>query len=399
MSAYPTQPDVPRSFTLLDLPFAARITLAVFLVSVGIGYFSALVNLHFQEASPGEILPTDEDVKTSYSGKSKVSQMERLLVAHPSLPINGQGSMRKYLTGNGAGGWEGAKRALAKKKGIDLTANPPRQVVKEIEEAVQHDLDGERFAMIAWTRSPRPERKKTYGDNASPLKGEFALSKDNKVDLAKMNITAKFVDDDGAGNRTAQIKTIFDTRCARCHSESAGGPAARFPLDDFEQIDAYCVAEAPTGKSLPKLALSTHVHLLGFSVLYGFTGLIFAVSGWPAPIRVLIAPLALAAQVVDISFWWLARIDEPHGPMFASFIPISGGVVAVALGLQILLGLFALFRSFGKVVLVVLIAAAIGGAVNLKTAFLDPYLARERGNPGEMVQPKEPAKAPDDAKK
>ena len=46
-------PSTPERWTISDLNLSARITLAVFLISVGIGYVSALVNLHFQEASPG----------------------------------------------------------------------------------------------------------------------------------------------------------------------------------------------------------------------------------------------------------------------------------------------------------------------------------------------------------
>ena len=45
-------------WTLRDLPVAARVTIGVFLVSVGIGYVSALINMHFQIASPGEAMPT-----------------------------------------------------------------------------------------------------------------------------------------------------------------------------------------------------------------------------------------------------------------------------------------------------------------------------------------------------
>ena len=34
---------------------------------VGIGYISALVNLHFAEATPGHALPTEDDVTRAYS--------------------------------------------------------------------------------------------------------------------------------------------------------------------------------------------------------------------------------------------------------------------------------------------------------------------------------------------
>ena len=66
-------PPAPR-WTLRRLPLAARLTLAAYLIAVGLGYLSALVNLHFQEARPDEILPSEEDVVTIYHGTSQVSQ-------------------------------------------------------------------------------------------------------------------------------------------------------------------------------------------------------------------------------------------------------------------------------------------------------------------------------------
>ena len=78
---------------------------------------------------------------------------------------------------------------------------------------------------------------------------------------------------------------------------------------------------AARGMSLSKLAQTTHVHMLGFSMLYGLTGLLFAFTSYPVFVRVLIAPLPLLAQIIDISFWWLARLDEPYGPGFAAAIP------------------------------------------------------------------------------
>src|SRR5690349_12703662 len=86
---------------LRKLPLAARLTLAAFLISVGVGYLSALINLHFQSASPGKPMPDAKDVVSIYHGKTQVSQFERLLEAHPSLPRNGSGSMRRYMTKEG----------------------------------------------------------------------------------------------------------------------------------------------------------------------------------------------------------------------------------------------------------------------------------------------------------
>jgi hypothetical protein len=130
--------------------------------------------------------------------------------------------------------------------------------------------------------------------------------------------------------------------------------------------------------SMEKLAQTTHVHLLGFSMLYGLTGLILAFSSYPRPVRILLCPLPLVAQIVDISFWWLARLPDPHGPMFARCIVYSGAVVAIGLLLHIVLSLFNLFRAKGWLVLVVLFAAAGYAGYETKMRVIDPYISQEK---------------------
>ena len=61
-----TVPETPPDITLRNLPLAARIVLSAFLISVGIGYTSALVQLHFQHAKPGELMPTKEDAADDF---------------------------------------------------------------------------------------------------------------------------------------------------------------------------------------------------------------------------------------------------------------------------------------------------------------------------------------------
>src|SRR5262249_42005102 len=65
----PAMSDTSPRFVLSTLTLPARMVLAVFLMSVGVGYFSALVQLHFQHATPGELLPTPENAVAAYSGQ------------------------------------------------------------------------------------------------------------------------------------------------------------------------------------------------------------------------------------------------------------------------------------------------------------------------------------------
>ncbi len=157
-------------------------------------------------------------------------------------------------------------------------------------------------------------------------------------------------------------------------------------MDTYEHLKPYITVKASGAMSLNKLAQTTHVHLLGFAVLYCLTGLILAFSSYPGIVRAVIAPLPLAAQVVDISFWWLARLDAPWGPHFATCIVYSGQVVAMALFAQIVLGLWDLFNRVGKVFVVLLFAAAAAAGYLTWTWVIDPYL-RSESPPAVNVQP------------
>jgi len=171
------------------------------------------------------------------------------------------------------------------------------------------------------------------------------------------------------------VSQIKETRCARCHNPSSTGPEGQIDLTRFEVVKAYATPSARHGgMSLSKLAQTTHVHLLGFSLLYGLTGLIFAFTSYPGLIRLVFGPFALAAQLADISCWWLARAD----PFYAKMIVVTGGCVAIGLLVQILGSLFNMYNAKGKLVLIALLLGAAGGGGALYSQVIDPYLKVER---------------------
>jgi len=366
LSSAPNAPSGARSFVLRDLPLAARLVVALFLCSVGVGYVSALVNLHFQSAPPGELLPGRDEAITTYAGKQGSSQLERLLSTRETAPFNGQGSMRSALTRTRVNGWKNQVKKKADDLGLNL--DKPEEKAK-VEKDVLKDLDGERLSLILWARDGAPKARGAYDED------EFVLPERYK----DLQITNKFVKPNGRGERAVLVKSIVEVRCARCHAEGVSGPGSQFPLDAWEHVATYLSPDEPTGMSLDKLALTTHVHLLGFSMLFGLTGLVFAFSSYPGWLRVMIAPLALLAQLVDISFWWLGRLPAPLGPELAGAIQFTGMAVAGALLLQILLSLFNLFGKGGKAVLVLLLAGALGVGVLAKMRVIEPYLSYEKG--------------------
>lgn len=374
--------DTPPRWTLRDLPLSARVTISAFLISVGIGYFSALVNLHFAEASPGNILPDEDDVVRSYVGQSKTGQFERLIVAHPSLPFNGQGSMRSAFTPKRCSKSSSDMKKKAKAMGLKLKDDKAREVV---EAAFWKDVEGERQALLVWLRSAKDKEPRERDEHLKKAFEEdsFLLSEDH---LARYPVTPRFINEKPDGTKHAMIKSIIDARCGRCHCSSTGGAAGNYPFDDWDDISVYTAPEKATGKSLEKLALTTHVHLLGFAVLYGLTGIIFALAPLPGWVRLPIAPLPLVAQVVDISFWWLSRMEGESGLMFARLIPVTGGIVAVGLGLQVLLTMFSMFRVWGWVVLVALMGLAGYGAHVVHERVIHPHMTAEKESMGVLKE-------------
>jgi hypothetical protein len=345
--------DTPATpFTLRSLPFAARLTLAAFLVSVGVGYASALVQLHFQHAAPGNMLPTKDDVRKIYNGAQErpACKIERLVLADESLTLNGTGQMSAAFTTQ-TSGWKQEIRKRAQQL-TESRRDIPDAIKAKAEEILRKERHGERFALVAWIRAGADEM--SYNEDS------FCLPDD----LADQPITEDYLVKDANDKpvlpRRILIHSLINDRCGKCHTKGAHPQAGSYPLDEYAKLKPYLTVKQSDAISKEKLAQTTHVHLLGFSMLYGLTGLFFALTSYPGIVRVLIAPLPLAAQVLEISCWWLARLN----PLYADAIAIFGGIVAVGLLIHILFGLWDLFGKGGKLVLFLMfIGFVVGGLV------------------------------------
>jgi hypothetical protein len=358
-----------QRLVLRDLPLAARLVLSAFLISVGIGYVAALVQLHVQHASPGNVLPTSEDVVRKFHGDDKKpqSQMEMLLTADESLPLTGSGQMSRAFTTR-SDNWKGEIKELARDFMGGPRRTPEPEQLARAERELRKKREGERLALLAWIHAGAA--KKDYENNKFCLPDE----------LANQPITDQFlIQEDGkpVSPRMVAIKDLIDMRCVKCHTKDGEG---KVPLEKYDDLKKYVTVKDSSGAmSLQKLAQSSHVHLLGFAMLYALTGLVFAFTSYPALLRCLVAPLPLVVQVADIACWWLARLDSPYGPHFAMAIPITGAIVAVGLAAHILLSLFDIYGKTGKAVLALLLVAVIGCGLAFDVkGKVENYLAGEK---------------------
>jgi hypothetical protein len=350
-------------FTLRDLSLPVRCVIAAFLMSVGFGYVSALVQLHFNGGTKaGDPLPDGDAVVAVYSGTPPQSQLERLIVADEHKTFNGSGTMRPAFTTKSSR-WSN----ILKKRAKDKNLGPD-----ETEKQLRQERDLEIKAVVSWIHSGAKE-------------DEYAKCKcpDDLAPKVKDYPESKFFPVSEDDRQLMSVKEIINVRCARCHYDGARGAEGQIHLDDFEVVREYATTPADgtgAGMSLQKLAQSTHVHLLGFSMLYGLTGILFALTSYPGWLRALFAPWALVAQLLDISCWWLARID----PVFAQAIRVTGGLVALGLGVQIMGTLFNMFDKKGRLVLLALILAAGAGGGILQLKVIGPYLEQERSKNGHL---------------
>ena len=348
-----------NGFTLRRLPLPTRIVLATFLLAMGFGYFAGLVQLHFAHAQKGELLPGSKEVVDVYYGL-KGGKIEKLLTTEEGS-FSGTGTMRPAFFELYDSGSSAKIKSKQQEWEQEKKQNPQ----------LEKDREGELLALLEWIRSGAS--KKAYDDN------RFAVS----PELAQKPISESYLAADDGGKpvqpRAVKIQEIIQDRCVRCHSaggNSADTKAQKYPLETYEQFAKYASAETGGGMSLESLALTTHVHLLAFGMMFMLTGVIFSLTSYPVAIRVVVAPLALVAQLVDIGCWWLGRLD----PAFAQTVFVTGGIVAISLVVQIVGSLFNMFDKAGKaVVLVILIGAGVL-AYGAATQYVIPYLKTESGN-------------------
>lgn len=339
------------SYSLRDLPLPVKVVASVFLMAVGVGYTSAMVQLHMQDAKSGKPMPTVDDVILKFTGKKKfdpnaprqapVSRLEALVMAE-TVAISGQSMSAAFTTEDRAAGPFKFKKAIEGKS--------PEQR-KEIEE----QRKGEQLAFKLWINAPEAERKSAYeADKFVPPAGTMPGA-----------FTPALAD-----GSAVQVRSIIKHRCVTCHSK--GGEKEDVPLDTYEGLAKFMAADAPapTGDwvkveepiSTTKLTQSTHAHLLSFAVLFSLTGLIFALTDYPKTMRVIGGPWVVLAVFADVSLWWLARLCDQWGPYFAMGVIGTGMLVGAGLFGQIVLSLFNMYGPKGKIVVGGLLVA--GGVIS-----------------------------------
>jgi hypothetical protein len=354
-----TMQDTKR-FTLSELPLPAKLTITVFLLSIGLGYVSAMVQLHMKDTKKdGTPMPGVDDVQTKYcsyteySGTYPGSKFESIISGDP----NGAFSKSNM-----------AAAFFSKSEGY------AKEIKNRTAPVVEPEREGERQALLAWVKLDTDKRKATYEADAF----------EQPTFLKDKPITADYLDND-----KIKVKTIIEDRCARCHDGMSQSPA----LNSWDALATLTEAPRPelfnfAGKSYVKndkqtslegLTQTTHNHLFGFSMLYFLSGMVLAFTRYPTIVKVIFCPLALLGATLDVSCWWLSRLEPPYGPLFAAAILGTGGIAALTLAVQIFLSLFDMYGKKGKIAVAILLLAGLGGGgFTIGTKVVKPYLDAEK---------------------
>jgi hypothetical protein len=364
-------------------------------MTVGAGYSAAMLQLHVQDSKSGKPLPTPADVVLKFTGKKWCDSAPPpppckfvcLVIAPRTEKFTGNGTMAPAFFEK-SGDWNKARDGG---RGREPNATELAQLMAERE--------GEQSVTALWGEAAPAEREKAYQDDTFTLAAE----------KAPKAITAKFKNADGS----FKVKSIIDTRCARCHKkEGDDSKAEQYLLANYAQIAKYLNApEAGSDKGagwyrvqepmgIEKLTQSTHAHLLSFAVLFSLTGLIFAFSSYPSSVRCLLGPLVVIAVFADVALWWLARTCDQWGPWFAYGIIGTGGAAGLGLTFQIILSLFNMYGVKGKFVVALLLLAGggLGSFVfmnNIVPAITKPESIKAEEPPKDQVKekPKDTANA------
>ena len=123
------------------------------------------------------------------------------------------------------------------------------------------------------------------------------------------------------------IQPILKRACTVCHSPELRRPTTP-PLTSYAEVSKYTVVDA--GESIKGLTGSSHVHLFGMSLIFMFTGAIFALSETPQIFRLVVVAVPFLAIWFDIGSWWFTKYE----PLFAYTVIIGAVLMGISLAMQ-----------------------------------------------------------------
>jgi hypothetical protein len=297
-----------RRWKLRNLDVPQKLLVLATIATIGGGYLAALANL-FAQTSVSDGRP---GIKLEEFPRVLKAEGVAALANKVQDALGMQDVVRRYSGSGGKTSMEGALDGSMKGKIAE-------KLVKDEGDTAENRARAEdlRQMLAEWSKLADPQRKKAY-EEGTPI---------NDKGLAILGDPPKGLKD---ADLSPVVKDALDNYCVRCHK--AGGvdkQAESLPLDSYDAVNKYCGVD--TGISIKSLALTSHVHLLGFAVLFTLSGFLFSMTETPWLVRLVFVPWTLSIQLIEVACWWLAKVDV----FYAKMIFYLGPLVGIGLLIQI----------------------------------------------------------------
>lgn len=137
----------------------------------------------------------------------------------------------------------------------------------------------------------------------------------------------------GASEEDYNEKTapILDRDCIICHS-----PSINPTLPDLTNYKGVSEVAHGGGASIPTLVRVSHIHLFGIAFILFFIGKIFLLCEVNVHVKRIAVVIPFAAMLLDVVSWFITKSI----PAFAYVVVISGALMGLSMGLQILLSVY-----------------------------------------------------------
>lgn len=127
------------------------------------------------------------------------------------------------------------------------------------------------------------------------------------------------------------IAPILNRDCTHCHN-----PGVNPSLPDLTRYAGVAEVANAGGATLPALVRVSHIHLFGIAFILYFIGKIFLLCDMNIYVKRIAVVIPFVAMLLDVLSWFITK----HVAQFAYVVVLSGALMGLSMGVQILLSLY-----------------------------------------------------------
>lgn len=128
-----------------------------------------------------------------------------------------------------------------------------------------------------------------------------------------------------------KIAPILNRDCILCHT-----PSINPSLPDLTHYATVSEVAHAGGATIPRLIRVSHIHLFGIAFILFFIGKIFLLCDINIYVKRVAVVIPFAAMLLDVLSWFVTK----SVPSFAYVVVISGALMGISMGMQILLSVY-----------------------------------------------------------